>query len=252
MKAFDSVPHRRLLNKIYSYGIQGALLGWIKDFLTCRQQRVGVGGSYSDWAEVYSGIPQGSVLGPLLFVLYINDLPDSIKSQIYMYADDTKVFRHMRTDEDQKLLQADLTNMEKWSQKWLLRFHPQKCKIMTIARNKNNSEREYKMTDSQNNDIMLTHTLTEKDLGINIDSELNFEEHLSEKVNKANQIMGLIRRSFSFLNVSTFSQLYKAHVRPHLEYAIQAWHPMRKKDIDIIDKVQKRATKLVPGIKDFS
>ena len=136
MKAFDSVPHRRLISKLGSYGIKGEIIEWVQDFLIGRQQRVGVMGQFSRWSAVHSGIPQGSVLGPLLFVIYINDLPVNIKSHLFMFADDTKVFRQIKNENDHKQLQEDLTEMEDWSNKWLLRFHPEKCKVMNVSRKK--------------------------------------------------------------------------------------------------------------------
>ena len=230
MKAFDSVPHNRLLYKLERYGIQGNIVGWIKDFLIGRKQRVGVKGCYSEWTQVLSGIPQGSVLGPLLFVIYINDLSENISSELFMFADDTKVFRKMGTDEDHSKLQKDITTLEKWSKLWLLKFHPDKCKVMNVTRNKDTTNRKYTMSDNTSEEkITLSHTILEKDLGLNIDPHLKFEKHLNEKVNKANKIMGLIRRSFTHLNIKTFCQLYKTIVRNPLEYAIATWCPEKLK-----------------------
>ena len=181
MKAFDSVPHRRLISKLGSYGIKGEIIEWVQDFLIGRQQRVGVMGQFSRWSSVHSGIPQGSVLGPLLFVIYINDLPVNIKSHLFMFADDTKVFRQIKNENDHKQLQEDLTEMEDWSNKWLLRFHPEKCKVMNVSRKKSPNKRIYNMTNSQNNNIVeLEQTEVEKDLGLNIDNSLTFEYHLNE------------------------------------------------------------------------
>ena len=136
MKAFDKVPHVRLLKKLESYGIGGVLLKWISSFLTGRKQRVRVGSATSEWSAVTSGIPQGSVLGPILFVIYINDLPDALKndSKAVMYADDTKVYRRTDTPNGQQLLQEDLDALYKWSEKWQLRFHPDKCQSQAQKR----------------------------------------------------------------------------------------------------------------------
>jgi len=114
-KAFDSVPHRRLLLKLQSYGINGAHLSWISNFLLGHNQRVTVSGTGSEWAPVLTGVPQGYVLGPVLFVCYINDMPATVLSFIYMYADDTKIGREVGTEEDRKILQADLHRGEQWS-----------------------------------------------------------------------------------------------------------------------------------------
>lgn len=122
-KAFDSVPHRRLLLKLESYGIKGKLLEWIKSYLSQRKHRVVMGEFLSDWIEVLSGIPQGSVLGPLLFIIYINDLPDEVSSVCKLYADDNKLITRVGSIEDENELQADIDNLVKWSQQWQIRFN---------------------------------------------------------------------------------------------------------------------------------
>ena len=128
MKAFDKVPHRRLLLKVEKYGITGQILGWICSFLHSRAQCVMMNKTASEIKNVTSGIPQGSVLGPILFVLYINDLPDIISegTWIFLFADDTKIFREIRSDEDKVILQRDIDKMVEWSENWLLKFHPDK------------------------------------------------------------------------------------------------------------------------------
>jgi len=124
-KAFDSVPNNRLLLKLEYYGVKGTLLEWMKDFLIGRRQLVMVAGSRtgSHWAPVLSGVPQGSVLRPLLFISYINDMPETVSSFIYMYADDTKVVREVTTGRDCEELQADLDSIQHWSEKWQMKFN---------------------------------------------------------------------------------------------------------------------------------
>lgn len=132
-KAFDTVPHRRLLAKLAALGVSEELYNWIEDFLTNREQTVVVNGKHSGWRRVTSGIPQGSVLGPILFIIYINDLPDVVKSIMLLFADDAKLYREIRSAADHTALQEDVYAMESWSDKWLLRFHPSKCKVMTVC-----------------------------------------------------------------------------------------------------------------------
>ena len=228
-KAFDTVPHQRLIKKLKAYGINGNILNWITAFLTNRTQIVKVNGTKSYPASVLSGIPQGSVLGPILFILYINDLPDEISSEAYLYADDTKIFRQIMKREDAILLQSDIHQLELWSKKWLLQFHPKKCTILTLGKFNN-----IRYTHRYNlNDCELEHVFMQKDLGVIIDFDLKFEEHISAKVKVANAMVGLIRRSFSFLDGTLFRKLYTSFVRPHLEYAQVVWAPFLQKHINI-------------------
>ena len=195
-KAFDTVPHQRLLSKLTSYGIGGSLLEWIKSFLFDRHQIVKVNGIESYSCMVKSGVPQGSVLGPLLFVIYINDLPESISSPSYLFADDTKVLREISSKEDAKRLQDDIDTLDAWSKKWLLRFHPDKCHVLTLGKFENISHTErYRLGETE-----LEHVFEEKDLGVIIDSEMKFDQHIHAKTMKANSSAGLIRHSFSFLD----------------------------------------------------
>ena len=243
-KAFDTVPHRRLLGKLESYGISGDMLAWVKGFLSGRSQVVKVNGVESISAPVLSGIPQGSVLGPLLFVIYINDLPDVLSSDTLLFADDTKVFRSITSKKDAQALQADIVALQRWSEKWLLRFHPDKCHVLTLGKFED-IKHTYRYTISNQE---LEHVFEEKDLGISFDTNLRFEEHISSKVQKANAIVGLIRRTFSFLDCSLFKKLYTTFVRPHLEYGQAVWSPFLKKYVDMLENVQIRATKLVDGL----
>ena len=126
-KAFDSVPHQRLLVKLKGCGIGGTVLQWIDAFLPSRRQRVVVNGSKSTWANVTSDIPHGSVLGPILFVCFINDKQSGVESPVHVFADDTKLYRRVTTLEDHKSLQDDLTILEDWSTKWNLCFNSNKC-----------------------------------------------------------------------------------------------------------------------------
>jgi hypothetical protein len=144
-KAFDKVPHKRLIKKIKNYGITNPILSWIEDFLSRRYQRVSIKGEISNRMEDTSGIPQGSVLGPKLFVLYINDLPDAVESEAYLFADDTNIFRLINSIDDQQILQNDLIKLENWSDKCLLKFHPEKCKHMNMHRTPKEEEVKYNL-----------------------------------------------------------------------------------------------------------
>ena len=249
MKAFDKVPHRRLIQKLRYYGIEGQTLKWIEQFLLGRRQRVLVNGTASKWHEVLSGIPQGSVLGPILFVLYINTLPETIQhSEAYLFADDTKVFKGIFSEKDTERLQEDIDAMFHWTEDSLLRFHPDKCGSMRIG-NSDVDRRTYTMGTDQHK---LSEIQVEKDIGVFIDEKLSFESHMEEKIDKANAIMGTIRRTYDYLDEKTFKLLYKALVRPPLEFANQTWAPYLKKHITEIENVQRRATKQIPGLSQLT
>jgi hypothetical protein len=136
---------------------------------------VGVNGERSAWYNVTSGIPQGSVLGLLLFVIFINDLPETVNSDAYLFADDTKIFKMIKSSDDSTILQENLTKLEQWNDTWLLRFHPDKCKHMQIG--KNNDDNSYSLHRK-----LLEKVIEEKDIGIVIDSDLTFEKHINMNV----------------------------------------------------------------------
>ena len=170
-KAFDSVPHERLFSKLKSLGIDGDLLRWIKSFLTNRMQCVNVEGFKSIWTAILSGIPQGSVLGPILFVIFINDLPLEIKHNLCkLFADDCKLYGKVQNCLE-NTMQVDLTNLENWSLKWQLPFNSSKCKVMYIG--KKNPMTPYKLYNK-----VLDSTESEKDLGVMMDNSMKFHTHI--------------------------------------------------------------------------
>ena len=250
-KAFDKVPHRRLLVKLQGYGIQGKVLDWIQEFLTERKQRVVMNGSESEWSDVTSGIPQGSVLGPTLFLVYINDMPDVINAIIKLFADDAKVYNRVKQNEQpaENHVQSSLNRGVNWSNTWLMRFNFTKCHHMHIG--KHNTGTKYTMQVG-NDTFELETVKTEKDLGVTIDCNLSFRDHINSKVNLANRNLGIIFRTFTFLDEETFLNLYKSLVRPHVEYSTPNWSPYYKKDRIMIENVQRRATKLVTSLKNYS
>ncbi len=248
-KAFDTVPHERLISKLSSYGIRGQILHWIKDFLTNRRIRTKVRESVSEWSEVTSGVPQGSVLGPTLFLVYVNDIPEIVNSSIKLFADDTKAWRVLKTEEDRVKLQQDLDSLEEWSRKWLLKFNASKCKVMHIGRK--NTKASYFMGEGDTRSE-LEETETEKDLGVWISNTLKPATQCKKAANKAMEVLRGIKRSFRCIDKKGFIILFKTYVRPHLEYCEQAWNPYYKKDISCLEKVQRRATKMVKGLRNLS
>ena len=255
MKAFDKVPYERLPGKIETYGIGGQLLGWIRSFLTRRKQRVRVGEDSSKWTQATSGIPDGSVLGPNLFVLYINDLPDSIQnnSTTVMFADDTKLFARTDTSKDKEQLQEDLDCVCKWSLLWLLKFHPDKCKVLSLGYKRDETPPTFnRVTNSEDgsaNQVKLEATACEKYIGVHVDNNLSFKDHIYTKTKKANAVMGIIRRTFDYLDQNMFLQLSKSLVRPLIETSVAVCVLYKKTAITELERVQRRATKQVPDLK---
>ena len=243
-KAFDTVPHQRLLSKLSAYGISGKILDWIANFLQNRKQRVKVGTSYSSYSNIDSGIPQGSILGPTLFIIFINDLPEHVKSNCKIFADDSKIYG---PSSDHSQLQKDLDSLMKWSNTWQLKFNIKKCSVLYFG--KKNPKIPYSMDDGI---TTLKETDCEKDVGVHFSSNLFFDEHINITIKKANQMCGIIKRSFSYLDKDMFLKLYKSIVRSKLEYGNVIWHPIFKRQSRSLEKVQRRATKLVPNLKHLS
>ena len=245
-KAFDSVPHERLLCKLQAYGVTGNILNWIRNFLTGRVQKVRVGNANSSLAEVLSGIPQGSILGPVLFTVFINDLPEGIQSSCKIFADDTKIYDKSGNC---SRIQGDLKRLERWTEEWNLYFNVEKCKVMHLGRNNPGVKYTMKMG---NDDFDITVCKEEKDLGVTFDTKLSFDPHIQNSINKANQMIGVIKRTFAYLNKDIFTKLYKAIVRPRVEYGNVIWHPRLKRQSAAVERVQRRATKLLSECHDMS
>ena len=241
-KAFDSVPHQRLLGKLRSYGVGGKLLCWIEAFLIGRTQRVVIQGSKSSWAPVTSGIPQGSVLGPTLFTIFVNDMPSHVVNKVMLFARDTKLY--CSAPDSAAGLQQDLDSLADWSEKWLLPFNASKCKVMHVG--SRNPEREYHL-----NDVQLKVAEEEKDLGVVIDRRLKFHSQTAAAISRASQILAVVRRSFANIDEVTLPLLYKSMVRPLLEYGNTIWGPHSKVDQKKLERVQRRATKMVASIKNL-
>ena len=185
-KAFDRVPHKRLIYKLKCMGIQGKVLNVISDFLMNQLFRVCVEGNFSNFMKVLSGIPQGSVLGPLLFKLFINDLPDCIKSFIKIFADDLKIIANSA---DTDTIENDLKNLEKWEKKWLLEFNIDKCKVLHLNFN-GNQNLNYLL-----NGVEMKKSEQEKDLGVLTSGTLLWNDQINSCVSKANQMICWITRN---------------------------------------------------------
>lgn len=247
-KAFDKVPHSRLLYKMAFYGVRGNTNRWIRSFLSDRKQQVVLEGCHSTSADVLSGVPQGTVLGPLLFLSYINDLPDSvISSETRLFADDSLLYRHVTNQHDRNLLQNDLTALEAWEKTWQMSFNASKCSVIRISPSK------------RSNLIQTSYTLHgqtlevvdgSKYLGVTITSDLSWTRHCENVVGKGNRSLGFLRRNFKDCTPKVKAATYTTMVRPALEYASTVWDPHLQRDIKALEQVQRRAARYVT--KDYT
>lgn len=237
-KAFDKVCHGRLGKKLESHGVGGNVLQWIKGWLSKRRQKVFVEGEFSEWGEVISGVPQGSVLGPTLFLIYINDIDCNLISKLGKFADDSKLAKAVENQQDVDAIRLDLLSLEKWSEDWQMQFNADKCSVIHLGHS--NPCNEYRLYEKA-----IKSSDAERDLGVIIDKSLKFSEQCNRVASTANATLGLIKRNIVSRNKDIITKLYKALVRPKLEYCVQAWRPFLKKDIEKLEKVQRRATKII-------
>jgi hypothetical protein len=253
-KAFDSVQHQLLMHKLAAYGINGKLFNWIKEFLSNRRQRVNIKGVNSEWAAVTSGVPQGAVLSTLLFIIYINDMPDVMDHHLCkLFADDSKLICTIKNSNDLTTLQYDLDKLVDWANKWKLNFNIGKCKFMKLISPRDGIMKDFKLYMTKDGvEHEIGETKVERDLGVHIQNDLKWSTQIKLSCLKANNMIATLRRTFTYWNKQIFLKLYCTFVRPHLEYCVQAWNPSLKKDIAKLEKIQRRATKLIPEIRKKS
>lgn len=201
-KAFDRVPHERLLKKLQHHGIRGNTLKWIRAFLTDRSQQVIIEGTNSDSVPVVSGVPQGTVLGPLLFLIFINDLPDCVQSSTRLFADDCIVYRQIKTQCDCEQLQEDLDSLARWEEKWGMAFHPDKCSTLRVTRSKNLVESHYTLKGH----VLETCDST-RYLGVEVQSNLSWNQHMDQVVKKGNSMIGFLRRNMKVSNEQSLQHI---------------------------------------------
>ena len=223
-KAFDKVWHEGLLFKLQQNGIKGDLLDLLKSYLSSRKQRVLINGFESEWGEIESGVPQGSVLGPLLFLIYINDLEKGIKSQINFFADDTSLFSIVQDPTvSAHELNNDLKLISRWAHQWKMSFNPDPTKqaVQVLF------SRRIKKVDHPPiyfNDIEVKTVNEHKHLGLTLDSKLTFASHIDEKLKKARNGLGIIKSLSRYLSVKTLELIYKMYIRPHLDFCDVIYH----------------------------
>ena len=239
-KAFDSVSHPKLFATLQSYGLNCEVLNWIESFLSDRYQQVVIKDAFSSSLKIFSGVPQGSVLGPLLFLIFINDihectLPLGDEGSISLFADDTKIY----STNSQKL-QSSLNSVCEFFSTHQLKLAPSKCVVLHVSKPSK--------TSSNNqcfylNDHQISSKPNFKDLGVYISEDLKWSHHISYIVRNASVSLYNILKCFKSNNIWTLLKLYKTYVRPKLEYATSVWSPYFKKDIAKIEGIQKRFTK---------
>ncbi|MCG8078525.1 MAG: reverse transcriptase family protein, partial [Candidatus Thiodiazotropha taylori] len=237
-KAFDKVAHEKLLQKLHSYGIRGGTLKWIKDFLDNRKQSVVTNGTSSSSIPVSSGVPQGSVLGPILFLVYINDLPEQVRSRVRLFADDTAMYLCISSLSEANILQKDLIKLEQWEKDWDMNFNPSKCQVLHVTRLKDPITSKYFLHKTE-----LESVSAAKYLGVTISEDLTWGTHIDNITKKANQTLGFVKRNIKVHNQNLKSTAYKTLVRPQLEYASSVWSPHTAADIYRIEAVQRRAAR---------
>ena len=239
-KAFDTVPHNRLLLKCSQYGVDGKINDWLSAFLKNRKQRVVVGGDFSQWADVVSGVPQGTVLGPLLFLIYINDLPENINSSVRLFADDCVLYNQIKSVQDTKVLQRDLETLSSWEHRWQMSFNPDKCYVLRIPASRSPIITNYKLGDS-----VLQETNQHTYLGVDIQNDLKWDTHINRITSSASKTLGFVRRNLGSCTMETKKSAYTALVRPTLEYCSAVWDPHTNELTQKVGKIQRRAARLV-------
>jgi hypothetical protein len=242
-KAFDKVNHSLLVHKIHQYGIRGKVNSWIKSWLSGRNQTVVVEGVNSSQVDAETGIPQGSVLEPSLFIFYINDLQDRLRSTVRLFADDTIAYLTITSEDDAEHLQEDLDKLAQWGEDWFMQFHPAKCTVLTVTNKRNPIVTEYTIRGQ-----LLSAVTSARYLGDTITDKVNWSIvnwNIDSITNKANRTLGFLRRNLKISSISIKEQAYKTLVRPLVEYASPVWDPHHQTDIRKLECVQRRAARFV-------
>ena len=240
-KAFDKVAHSRLVQKLEFYGIRGKPLQWINSFSSNRTRQVIVEGSYSTPCKVTSGVPQGSILGSTLFLIYINDLVTDIQSTVRLFTDDCLIYCPILTAADHQIkhqiLQEDLQRLSAWADKWKMTFNINKCCIMQLSKQHHKS----KFLCSMSGHIVEQHSY----LGVIIDHKLSWQPYVDYACGKAMKLIGLLNRNLRICSKAVKELSYKQFALPVLDYASSIWDPYHQNQITKLEMIQHRAARFV-------
>lgn len=239
-KAFDTVIHSKLLYKLNLLLKNPLLVDWISSFLSSRSQYVSFNTFHSSKARVSSGVPQGSVLGPLLFLLYINDLPDTVSTKIRLYADDCVIYHVINSPDDHHTLHTSFLNFCRWCQNWQMNINFQKTAAMCFSRQKTPSMFNYSF-----NNYAMQRVSQYKYLGLLFTTTLSWSSHIDKTCNKALKKLGYLNRSLRLAPKETKLLTYKTLVRPILEYGATVWYPYKITDIKRVESIQKKAIRFI-------
>ena len=239
-KAFDKVPHERLLLKLAALHLNADILAWIKAFLSNRSQSVIVNNQTSSVTPVTSGVPQGSVLGPLLFLIYINDLPLHVSSNIRMFADDCVIYRKINSVSDNTSLQDDLRRVQEWCSLWLMELNSNKCKTVSFHRRKNPLIFSYRIANA-NLELVPSY----KYLGVTLCRDLTWATHITNIISSANRTLEFLKRHLRHAPQHVKLLAYQSLIRTKLEYASPIWNPHQIHLINQLESLQNRATRFI-------
>ena len=250
-KAFDTVSHDLILQKLKTqYNIDGVLLKFFTEYLHNRKQHIILDNVISESVDVLSGIPQGSILGPLLFVLFINDIYENINedTNIALFADDTKICRDIKSEADCEILQKDINTLTTWSRKNKMSFHPDKCKALIIHDNRPDFVKELPFAHQYYNinGNTIAFSENERDLGVIVSSNFKWNEQHDKILKKAHQMLGFTKRTCHFIiDVRKRRSLYLSLVRSNFEHGSIIWRPITETEISDFEKLQKKALKWI-------
>jgi hypothetical protein len=241
-KAFDKIPHSRLISKLCNIGINGTLLKWFQRYLTNRKQRVTVNGLFSEWHNVTSGVVQGSVLGPLLFNIFMADLSLNISSRLVMYADDSTLFRSIHSYEDEVKLQEDLCNSEKWCHLNKMKINVSKCAFKNITLSKFRRFGRYSIGAQ-----LIANTVNIKLLGLHIAYSLSWNFHSESVRSSVAKLLGFVNRNLKGCSPNVKQQSYLTLIRPILVFGAPVRHPTSQKNVNKFQLLQDRASRFIYG-----